>query len=131
MKPFDPIEYNIECAKFIGATSWQAYPENKDLKQNGILWNFPKEITLGLYRNYSTSGLKFNSDWGWRMEVIKKIESLNYKFTLGWHATLLISFVQKTPSTLSLIQHDETITRKEAVVQAIWEFLNWYKTQQS
>lgn len=70
----DLTEFNKECALFVGATGEQLYSKNED--QDGLLWNFPRDMKLGLYRNYSTFGLKFDSDWNWLMEVVAKIKAV-------------------------------------------------------
>lgn len=46
----------------------------------------------------------FHSDWNWIMEVVEKIQETHVVCSIGK-------------------------SNKEAVVQSIWNFLNWYKTQ--
>ncbi len=107
MKPFDSIEYNKLCAEFLG-------------------WNY---LIRGVYKDeltrYKKEELKFDSDWNWIMEVVEKIEQtyvtdsysrLNdddkHEFNI-WNKT-----------TTEICGRGDT--KKEAVVQAIWEFLNYY-----
>ncbi len=124
MKEFNKEEYNQMCAEFLGAVIEQPYPANKDYEQDGYVIYFPKDtVTLGIYRNYSLKGLKFDSDWNWIMEIYIKINQLiqqkqSVDFVFGkesdpFHLALWDAFEIEDCS-------------KEAVVEAIWNFLNWY-----
>jgi predicted phosphohydrolase len=71
------------------------------------------------YHWFRDENLNFASDWNWIMEVVEKIEDI-YR----------IQPIQ-IAGTRCLIHTNHTFnvyrsSKKEAVVQAIWEFLNWY-----
>jgi hypothetical protein len=113
MKEFNSEEYGKMCAEFLG----YEISENKECfktpNKNG--W-----VNLNI----------FYTDWNWIMEVVEKIESLEK--IKGENETTIYRFdicnkIVKIDSC-----NDETVwtkqkTKKDAVVQAIWEFLNWYK----
>lgn len=120
MKQEEILEYNKRCAEFLG---WKQIKdleiiveENEHLKD---CWYLPyTELVF-----WNTDVLKFSTDWNWIMDVVESIEKLGYKFQLGWNITALISLVPNTPAKIALIESEN---RKEAVVQAINQFLIWY-----
>jgi hypothetical protein len=75
--------------------------------------------------------LKYDSDWNWIMEVVEKIESIGFNFNLikngDNYAEIRSSSCYDEKISDSMDLEKEYISKKEAVVQAIWEFLNWYK----
>ena len=108
MKEFNSEEYGKMCAEFLG----YEISENKECfktpNKNG--W-----VNLNI----------FYTDWNWIMEVVEKIED-----SLGG----LVALEGKTCFIYVTIKYrnynNTTVgpySKKEAVVQAIWEFLNWYK----
>ena len=114
MKEFNKKEYNLLCAKFLGAEITHPYPKNED--QEGTLIYFPKEaVTLGLYRNYSIAGLQFDKDWNWIMEVVDKIEH-----TIRW--VNIKGCLVDVSNEISVSKP----TKKEATIHAVWEILNKY-----
>jgi len=77
---------------------------------------------------------KEDSDWNWIMEVVEAIEKLGYESLIGgseyYYPEKGMRYIQ------SFIKDDITIyqeakTKKEAVVQAINQFLIWYNNQKS
>lgn len=114
MKPYNQEEYNTLCVKFLGAVSEQWYPPNKDTKSTGVHWAFSHGSWYPDNKRYHTDGLlKFHSDWNWVHEVVDKIFSLKSDLKHHYHLCVLLELALKT-------------NKKEAVVQAIWEFLNFY-----
>ena len=66
---------------------------------------------------------KYNSDWNWLMEVVEKIEGLNYKV-----------IIQNNNCTIEMIILDDIViyensTKTEAVYNACIEFIKWYNQQ--
>ena len=126
MKPFNKEEYNKLCAEFLG-------------------WNFSIH---GVYKDeltrYKKEELKFDSDYNWIMEVIEKIQNIRREVkeygVLEWfevhlysHGCLIKSGLNHADGeTKSPYYYSNSVWKsncKEAVVQAIWEFLNWYNEQ--
>jgi hypothetical protein len=108
MKEFNSEEYGKMCAEFLG----YEISENKECfktpNKNG--W-----VNLNI----------FYTDWNCIMEVLEKIED-----SLGG----LVALESKTCFMCVTIKYrnynNTTVgpySKKEAAVQAIWHFLNWYK----
>jgi hypothetical protein len=116
MKEFNLEEYNELCADFMGMKYASKRRFNKDTG-----WV------------YSVRALDmFNSDWNWIMEVKSKICTLDIvdefntsydSVEKGFSCTVLPTFKNTFNSFRTVVFDDE----KQAIVQAIWEFLNWYK----
>jgi len=106
-------EYNKRCAEFIGF-----FDEETD--------RFIFDIKLFNFQSYSFSEkhhknqLCFDVGWNWIMEVIKKIESLtvNTRISIESHSCKL---TQDNYSNIEI-----GLTKKEAVIQAINQFLIFY-----
>lgn len=109
MKEFNKEEYNELCADFMGMKYASERRFNKDTG-----WV------------YSVRALDmFHSDWNWIMKVVEKIETLFDGFVL-FDIEDETCFV--TITSLQNYNNNTTMaTKKEAVVHAIWHFLNWYK----
>lgn len=105
MKELNEQEYNKMCAEFMGLTVIPA-----GTKAIGKI-HFPE---------VSEAFLKYDVDWNSIMEVVEKINSINL-------------FENPSDTTLLTIREEMGaylgLSNKEAVVNSIWEFLNWYKTQ--
>lgn len=112
----ETLQYNKRCALFLGAID------------NTHEWGFmlqPNELNLSfdlfdekLFSNDGGSGwfvkdLKFHSDWNWIMEVVEAIEKK------AWVS------IQGCAVDISTIVNLNAPTKKEAVVEAINQFLIW------
>jgi len=87
-----------------------------------------------LTEKIAVAKMKFHSDWNWTMELVKWIEKTRYgRAVNGFHVAITdtwitIDNVCETDTPLSFkVSVNSGVPKKEAVVQAIWEFLNWYK----
>ena len=127
----ETIDYNKRCAKFLGwkETSEQFKIDWVGCKTKERFDKINKDYIPILEKDGNVifpdfTVMDFSRDWNWIMEVVEAIEKIDYKFQLGWNITALISLVSKTPAKIALI---ETENRKEAVVQAINQFLIWYE----
>jgi len=104
----ETLEYNKRCAEFLG---WK-YSEEKDR------WN---EDMLRQYSFVESIDLKFHSDWNWIMEVVEAINKTQNPKQGG----------DTTHSTLKReVQALLGKSAKEAVVEAINQFLIWYNNEQ-
>ena len=99
MKPYNEQEYNRLCAEFIGL----------ECHEPSGYWTLP---TFMDGDGWTMTDMKFHSDWNWIMEVVEKIS--NIPDGVGY------VFVRDL---------DGVMHKKQVVVQAIWQFLNWYNEQ--
>lgn len=118
MKPYNEQEFNKLCAEFLGAIEyipkpWYYFPQ---YKQHHYFPNrtYPNRFTVSMMR--------FHSDWNWIMEVVEKIENLGFQFA-GRKSTYYV--VDENTGGAEIIAITAS-TKKQAVVEAIWGFLNWY-----
>jgi hypothetical protein len=121
MIEFNKEEYNKICAEFLGKIV--------EGDENSIdpTYEFPKKLNaphdIWATTRYNLEYMHFYSDWNWIMEVVKKINEIRIFLPMnGVEESITPYLNEKRPITKGLIN-----SNKEEVVQAIWEFLNWYK----
>lgn len=109
------VDYNKRCAEFLGFK----YHEGSEYWTT-LLWGG---------NGFTLRQMRFHLDWNWIMEVVEAIEKLGYESLTGgseyYYPEKGMRYIQ------SFIKDDITIyqeakTKKEAVVQAINQFLIWY-----
>lgn len=118
------LDYNKRCAEFLG---W---------KNDTFLLSKQIEKNTGLCH------LKYHSDWNWIMEVVEAIEKLGYQFDItgnevGVNSNIMSMENISTGGTMNSYNRsyyptiisicEEEYSKKDAVVQAINQFLIWYK----
>ena len=122
------LEYNKRCALFLGAI----YSKQAEAWGFGNAKNIGSKMFHGvMYHNVVQAErfekeLKFHSDWNWIMDVVDDIEKLGETDkTYGTLVDITTTYVKigKVLIDLKLIP----ITKKEAVVEAINQFLIWYE----
>ena len=96
------LEYNKLCAEFLNL--------HRD-----------EEVAIYKFNAYPYEYLRFNSDWNWIMEVVEAIEKLGYEIDIFSNCVQICD----TPDE-NYITEAAGKTKKEAVVQAINQFLIWY-----
>ena len=110
MTPYNEQEFNRLCAEFLGMKDYHLINENFE---EGYAWYYPDKNGYSDIDKNPASGYyrlpKFHSDWNWIMEVVEKIS--NIPDGVGY------VFIRD----LDGIMH-----KKQVVVEAIWQFLNWY-----
>jgi hypothetical protein len=156
MKEFNKEEYNKMCAEFLEFTEhipneerrkWndECYP---DLPYYRLEYNVPIQfghdyitptVLHVLYNDadkiprltekIAVAKMKFHSDWNWIMEVVEKIETLIDGFVL-FRIEDEGCFVAAM-GVQNYNNYTTMATKKEAVIQAIWDFLNWHKENKS
>lgn len=118
MKQKEILEYNKLCAEFLGLElSGPGFPSGYFYKQD----------------YYHFEDLKFHSDWNWIHEVLKKITTIQYHWELiNFHGTFEEKNCMKC-EIFSLRPYEsnngfsyKSSDEKEAVIQAINQFLIWY-----
>lgn len=107
------IDYNKRCAELL----------NWEIVENEILTvpddcKVKPQIYFPAYQN-----LLFHSDWNWIMEVVEAIEKLDISVLIGKNSCVIEQYFGKTPFELPTLKAE---SKKEAVVQAINQFLIWY-----
>ncbi len=98
MKPFNSVEFNTLCAKFLG---WRMGHKDKDEKRWSDNWFDRNEIRH--------ERLSFETDWNWLMKVIEQ--------TLIYCQANDCMEEHYYPIT-------DAIPDKQSTVRVIWEFLN-------
>lgn len=120
--------YNRLCAEFLGGvydSDMTRYWFHLPVKWDGVFAP-------------TTEELKFHSDWSWIMGVVEAIENLGYAtvishdYCVSNYGSDLCEIDYKSNALEREEYKDEPIveeltkTKKEAVVQAINQFLIWY-----
>jgi hypothetical protein len=130
-KQFNKEEYNKLCAEFLGGVEyipkpWYYFPRYQQH------WFFPNRLKPN---RFNSKMLKFDTNWNWIMEVVEYIPQKVQGINVSIHPNSCLITDTGVRGQLSL-DASENIVRvldaensKEAVVQAIWEFLNWYNKQ--
>jgi hypothetical protein len=153
-KEFNTEEYNKLCAEFMGykfSQQYECFDEfyfewNKEsdgiwFKESHIVsddtnsFDYYYKVDAGYlkYGGYHTF-LRFDSDWNWIMEVVEKID--NERWGTGVRITSrscnIVDNGRRDNWSLNMIRTvarvDNAETTKDAVVQAIWEFLQIHKS---
>ena len=136
------LEYNKRCADFLGenmVNKNHVVEFTSPSYANGKFWI--SEKWLGIKdpdgnNLVAVKDMKFHSDWNWIMEVVETIEKVGYQIDLGSrllplyptekdHWCAIWDDAHKVKATE---QFSDT-SKKEAIVQAINQFLIWYNTQ--
>lgn len=118
MTPEEIQEYNKLCAEFLG---WK-YQSNPLERWYGQWFHVQREERL-----------YFDSDWNWIHEVkasicnSPKVDEFNTHYdsvAKGYHCSILPVYKNSFDGFYTKVFN----TEKEAVVEAIYQFLKWYKT---
>ena len=107
-------ENNKLLAEFIG------YNVETDL-YGGIPVKGMKTITV------RTDSLKFHSDWNWLMEVVDKIENLDFIFSI--HHEVVNIFNGETKENGIYSETFQGSTKLITTYNACVEFIKWYNGQ--
>jgi hypothetical protein len=120
------LEYNKRCAKFLGYIN--TTPTDKDFD----IYHNEKGMIIGnkIHTMIEPMSAKFHSDWNWIMEVIKSIQKIIIKNDEEFCIEFYQGLPNKSKTFVSIGElGTESEDPKEAVVQAINQFLIWYNTQ--
>ena len=118
------LDYNKLCAEFLGS----------ELKNDGQYnyWTYD-HLGFNLMKisgsAWISGNFEFHSDWNWIMEVVEAIEKLDDFYVQIEENACYIYDISKfdNEQTNAFIKVDiNTTSKKEAVVQAINQFLIWY-----
>lgn len=116
-------QFNKKCAEFLGFK----YHEGSEYWTT-LLWGG---------NGFTLRQMGFHSDWNWIMEIVDKIESLEDKqFYMEWfwlNKTNVGLYQRETNSGSTLWEYiarfSDAKTKKQAVIQAIDQFIDWYNKQ--
>jgi hypothetical protein len=118
------LEFNKRCAEFLGYIN--TTPNDKDFD----IYHNEKGMIIGnkIYTMIEPMSAKFHSDWNWIMEVVEKIlKDYRTDFYLDFDMPVSDTFTVSIGSDGKYRSDGESkINSKEAVVQAINQFLIWY-----
>lgn len=126
MTPQETLQFNKKCAEFLG---WY-YENNKWLKLESL-----NDGVIAVLKCNSDFDLKFHSDWNWIMEVVEAIEKLEFRFEFAFNEIDMYCIKDEERRYSYSINipdfedygKDKHLSKKEAVVQAINQFLIWYE----
>lgn len=119
-------EYNKRCAEFLG------YKIIVDDLYDGAITvqegcNNPSFLHDRMPDERWCVYPRFDSDWNWIMEVVEKIEKLDYWVCIQ-NTYVGIGKRNDEQPVIGYSYSSLTITKKEAIVSTIDKFLIWYKT---
>lgn len=114
------LEYNKRCAEFLG---WEYDSKHDDYEPTDCKFGSAKYL----------SDMQFHSDWNWIMEVLKGItkigynwELIDFKGTVKEEKFMKCSIFDLQLNTPFIKFTYESADEKEAVTEAINNFLIWY-----
>ena len=115
------LQYNKLCAEFLGFK----HHEGSEYWTT-MLWGG---------NGFTLRQMRFHSDWNWIMEVVEAIEKLHFNVRMSC-TCITIENAFDNDSDLNPIYKFHSIqgefeTKKEAVVQAINQFLIWYNNERT
>lgn len=138
MKHEEILEYNRRCAEFL---NWKQCLTHEFDKYgycqtvDGFITPFKNTIANEQLMSYNQTDyehtighLQFHSDWNWIMEVVEAIEKSKYEVHIFAH----YNWIEPNRCVIQNWENMEIVhiandSKKEAVVQAINQFLIWYK----
>lgn len=105
--------------------------ENNKIIAEFMEWEIKKYSTsisdvITPYGQLTENQLKFHKDWNWLMEVVEKIETLNYGVRIT-RTTCFIDSLTAIPEFKILGGLEET--KIQAVYNACVGFINWHNEQ--
>ena len=119
------LDYNKKCVELLG---WRkTHPNIKN-------WH----IYITPIGSISYDKMLFHSDWNWIMEVVEAIEKLKFRFEIwkledaNLHRVDILKMGWDSTSVFDAKDGWSKLTypsKKEAVVQAINQFLIWYNNE--
>ena len=131
------LDYNKRCAEFLGLKRGWWISQQKPLTDDKKQWCDLDGKTFLDSKVYFDKDLKFHSDWNWIMELVEKIQTLD---RLGGivmiqqgrcKITSRMAGDHSVYADVSLYFKKGVSGQKEAVVQAINQFLIFYNNENS
>lgn len=95
------------------------FPNNTDFKYLAIeISGYPSFVL--------DNELKYHRDWNWLNEILEKIESLGYEYTIDRYGCHITYFVQQFKEDSNIVICEEDVTKIENVYNACVEFIKYY-----
>ena len=118
------LEYNERCLKILPF-------KYKNQSKYWVIYKYDDNSFFGRNRrDLAVNNLKFHSDWNWIMEVVEAIEKLRYLVVIHSNFCQIQEIGVKEnnfkPYIITSLYGND---KKEAVVQAINQFLIWYNNE--
>lgn len=125
------LEYNKKCAEFLGyELITPQMRKNPEQWKDNSYWEHKNKANVHTSKKVlgRDGYLSFHSDWDWIMEVVEAIEQLKFRVEI----TSISCCIYKN-SVLKSSFHGikDKSSKKEAIVQAINQFLIWYNNEKS
>lgn len=100
---------------------------------DGII-EFPNDSFFEFqYNTFTLEELKFHSDWNWLMEVVEKIEELEYTVNIYKTPNTGVNYCEVNEPTQSGERCKSFQHSRESKIQAVYiacvEFIKWYNQQ--
>ena len=108
------IENNRLIAEFLGY--------NEEIVNDEVYFTLPDML-----ESLSDEELHYHSDWNWLMEVVEKIESINFVVNIREGHVSILNNGSKPPFYTKSDFVEES--KKEAVYNTCIEFIKWYNKQ--
>jgi tRNA G46 methylase TrmB len=118
------LKYNKRCAEFLGYELITPQMRKRPEQWNdNSYWEHKDKANVHTSKKVlgRDGYLEFHSDWNWIMNVVETIEKLGYEIDIFSNCVEICD----TPDE-NYITEAVGKTKKEAVVQAIYEFLKFY-----
>lgn len=111
------LENNKLIAKFMGGYQYDNHDDFITFDETN---NTFSNDTISL------KNLKFHSDWNWLMEVVEKIESLEYDVNIEFATCVILKNVDDFKP---IFGHGSNFSKIQAVYNACVTFIEWYNKQ--
>jgi hypothetical protein len=101
-------------------------------QQTNIGWYDAEEVLLRTEIDNTFDNLKFHTDWNWLMQVVEKIENLQYKnnndvfkVVIDYGSCIIYNMI----NDLDILFSVNSIYKIQATYNACVEFIKWYNEQ--
>lgn len=116
------MENNKLIAEFMGGYQYD---------QEGNFVTFDLTDNMFSHDTILLENLKFHTDWNWLMQVVEKIESLDYMVIHNFYISKFEVVIKAEHNRVFKDIHIANKTKIEAVYNACVEFIKWYNEQKS
>ena len=101
--------------------------EFMDFQPTSLGWFDNEEHLINVEKDNTFDNLKFHKDWNWLMEVVERIESMDFVLNIRQGHVSIVNNSGKTPFYTGSDLVEES--KIEAVYNACIEFIKWYNNK--